>query len=157
MIPNLIEEKKVVGSIPSLWSFCVCFCMFFLCLRGISPGYPASSHTPNTCIQGQLAHWIACGWEWLFVSMWPSDALATRPRCHPVVTLSQLGRWPPLLPWMKGKMGEWIWCIVKIPQEEKGRRERQSHPAQYLKKVCMQVWIIFNVPVQPHLHVSVLS
>ena len=36
------------------WFFLCGVCMFSPCLRGFSPGTPASSHRPKTCMLGEL-------------------------------------------------------------------------------------------------------
>lgn len=59
-----------------------------------SPGTPASSRSPNVCVWGELgtlhsprARESANG----CLPVWPCDELATRPKCHPVLALWQLG------------------------------------------------------------------
>ena len=46
-------DSRVRGSLYGV-------CMFSLCLRGFSPGTPASSHSPKTCTQAVrlIGHYI---------------------------------------------------------------------------------------------------
>ena len=49
----LLHSKKDLASTPRAGRAFLCgVCMFSSCLRGFSPGTPASSHSPKTCMIG---------------------------------------------------------------------------------------------------------
>ena len=49
VVGAVTDIERVPGAFPS-WGLC----MFSPCMRGFSPGTPASSHRPKTCLLGYL-------------------------------------------------------------------------------------------------------